>query len=182
MSRIGKLPVTIPQGVKVIVASGNVVNVEGPKGKLNCVVRPQIVVEVKGNEVELSRVNDELEVKGFHGLYRQLINNMIIGVSKGYSTTLIINGVGYRAEAKGSSLVLNLGYATQIEFILPKGITAACETPNKITVSGIDKQLVGQTCAEIRSLRGPEPYKGKGIKYETETIRRKAGKSAAAKK
>ena len=182
MSRIGRLPITIPQGVKITVDPTNVVHVEGPKGKLNCAVHSEIKVEVKDGKVELSRSTDDLQVKSYHGLYRQMISNMITGVTKGYSKTLVINGVGYRAEAKGKYVLFTLGFANQIEFMLPEGITAVCETPNKVTISGIDKQKIGQTAAEIRSLRAPEPYKGKGIKYETEKIRRKAGKTAAAKK
>jgi large subunit ribosomal protein L6 len=182
MSRIGRLPIEIPQGVKISVDEQNKVSVEGPKGKLSCDVQPTITVEIKDGKVELSRSSDDLKIRGYHGLYRQLINNMIVGVTKGYSKTLVINGVGYRAEAKGKSILFTLGYATQIEFMLPEGITAKCDTPTKVTITGIDKQRIGQTAAEIRSLRGPEPYKGKGIKYETEVIRRKAGKTAAAKK
>lgn len=181
MSRIGKLPIAVPQGVKVSVADG-VINVEGPKGKLNCAYRPEVIVDVKDSVVEVKNRDDSKASNSFHGLYRQLINNMVVGVSKGYSKNLLINGVGYRAELKGNLLVLNLGYSVLVEYVLPQGITATCENPNKVTISGIDKQLVGQTCAEIRSLRAPEPYKGKGIKYENEIIRRKAGKSAAAKK
>ncbi|WP_320130026.1 50S ribosomal protein L6 [uncultured Sphaerochaeta sp.] len=181
MSRIGKLPIAVPTGVKVSVADG-IVNVEGPKGKLNCAYRPEVIIELKDNVVEVTNRDESKASNSFHGLYRQLVSNMVIGVSKGYSKTLLINGVGYRAELKGNLLTFNLGYSVLVEFVLPKGITATCENPNKVTISGIDKQLVGQTCAEIRSLRGPEPYKGKGIKYENEIIRRKAGKSAAAKK
>jgi len=182
MSRIGRLPITIPQGVKISVDPSNTVHVEGPKGKLTCAVHSEIKVEVKDGKVVLSRTSDDLQIKSYHGLYRQMISNMIVGVTQGYSKTLIINGVGYRAEAKGKYVLFTLGYANQIEFMLPEGVTAACETPNKVTISGIDKQKIGQTAADIRSLRGPEPYKGKGIKYETEIIRRKAGKTAAAKK
>jgi large subunit ribosomal protein L6 len=181
MSRIGKLPIAVPAGVKVSVADG-VVNVEGPKGKLNCSYRPEVIIEVKGSEVTVTNRDETKASNSFHGLYRQLINNMVVGVSKGFTRTLLINGVGYRAELKGNLLVLNLGYSVLVEFVIPQGITATCENPNKVTISGIDKQLVGQTSAEIRSLRGPEPYKGKGIKYDDEIIRRKAGKSAAAKK
>lgn len=180
MSRIGRLPVAIPAGVTVS-AANNVVTVKGPKGTLSQAYHAEITVEVKGNEVVVTRANDEKLVKSYHGLYRQLIHNMIEGVTKGFSKTLIINGVGYRAELKGKILVLALGYSTIIEYMIPEEITIAVDGPNKLTVSGIDKAQVGQVCAEIRSLRGPEPYKGKGIKYETENIRRKVGKSGGKK-
>ena len=169
MSRIGKLPITVPQGVKIAVTDG-VVHVEGPKGKLTCPTRPEVVVTIKGTEVKVAPRDESKEANAFQGLYRQLINNMVEGVSKGFSRTLLINGVGYRADLKGNLLTLNLGFSELFEVVIPQGI------------SGIDKQLVGQTCAEIRSLRGPEPYKGKGIRYDNEVIRRKAGKTASAKK
>ncbi len=180
MSRIGKLPVAIPQGVTVTVADG-VVTVKGPKGTLSQAVRPQVNVEVKGNEVILTRVNDEKEVRGYHGLYRQLVNNMIVGVSQGYSKSLVINGVGFKAEAGKNFVTLSLGYSTQIDFMIPSDVSITVENPTKLVVSGISKERVGQVAAEIRSLRGPEPYKGKGIKYETENIRRKVGKSGGKK-
>ncbi len=181
MARIGKLPIVIPAGVKVAVADG-VVSVEGPKGKLSCAYRPQVTIDNKGSEILVTPVDSSKDANSYQGLYRQLVNNMIIGVSKGYSKTLIINGVGYRAELKGNVMTLNLGYSTLVEVVIPEGITATLDGPNKVSISGIDKQLVGQTCAEIRSLRAPEPYKGKGIRYDDEVIRRKAGKSASAKK
>ena len=180
MSRIGRLPVAIPAGVTVS-AANNVVTVKGPKGTLTQAYQPEITVEVKGNEVVVTRANDDKLVKSYHGLYRQLINNMIEGVTKGFTKVLVINGVGYRAELKGKILVLALGYSTIIEYMIPEGITMTVDGPNKITVTGIDKAQVGQVCAEIRSLRGPEPYKGKGIKYETENIRRKVDKSGGKK-
>ncbi|MCH3917826.1 MAG: 50S ribosomal protein L6 [Spirochaetia bacterium] len=176
MSRIGKMPVAIPAGVKVAVADG-LVTVEGPKGKLSQTYRPEVTIEAKDKEVLVTFDGESKVANSYQGLYRQLIHNMVIGVSEGFSKTLLINGVGYRAEVKGKVLTLNLGYSTVIEFIIPQGITMECENPGKIKVSGIDKQLVGQTAAEIRSLRSPEPYKGKGIKYEDEVIRRKVGKS-----
>ena len=180
MSRIGKLPVAIPQGVTVTVADG-VVTVKGAKGTLSQAVRSEITVEVKGNEVVLTRCNDEKEVKGYHGLYRQLIHNMIVGVSQGYSKTLLINGVGFKAEAGKGFVTLSLGYSTQIEFMIPQDVTITVDGGNKLVIAGISKERVGQIAAEIRSLRGPEPYKGKGIKYETENIRRKVGKSGGKK-
>ncbi|HCU29417.1 MULTISPECIES: 50S ribosomal protein L6 [unclassified Sphaerochaeta] len=181
MSRIGKLPITVPQGVKIAVTDG-VVHVEGPKGKLTCPTRSEVVVTIKGTEVKVAPRDESKEANAFQGLYRQLINNMVEGVSKGFSRTLLINGVGYRADLKGNLLTLNLGFSELFEVVIPQGITATVENPNKVVFSGIDKQLVGQTCAEIRSLRGPEPYKGKGIRYDNEVIRRKAGKTASAKK
>ncbi len=176
MSRIGKLPIAVPQGVKVNV-SADMITVEGPKGKLTQGYRPEVVIKVAENEVVVERVNDSKSARSYHGLYRQLLRNMIIGVSKGFTNSLIVNGVGYRAEVKNNILMLNLGFSTQIEYVVSKDVTVSCEGQNKIIVSGIDKQKVGQTCAEIRSLRPPEPYKGKGIRYESETIRRKIGKS-----
>lgn len=181
MSRIGRLPIVLPQGVKVSVA-GTSVTVEGPKGKTAVTVNPDITVEVKDGKVEVSRKDDSIRNRSLHGLYRQLINNAVVGVTTGYSKSLTINGVGYRAEAKGKNILFTLGYATQIEFVCPEGVELKVDNPNKVTVFSIDKQKVGQVAADIRSLRGPEPYKGKGIKYEQEVIRRKAGKTAAAKK
>ena len=180
MSRIGKLPVAIPAGVKVSVTD-SLITVEGPKGTLTQATRPEVTVEVKDNEVFVTRHDDEMASRSCHGLYRQLIHNMVEGVSKGFSKTLLVNGVGYRAEIKGKVLTLALGYSTIIEYMIPEGITITSDAPGKITVSGIDKAQVGQVSAEIRSLRGPEPYKGKGIKYETENIRRKVGKSGGKK-
>jgi len=179
MSRIGKLPIAIPAGVKVSV-EGGCVYVEGPKGKLSQSYSPLITVEVKDNEVIVTRQNDEIPSREQHGLTRQLVNNMVIGVSKGYSKALLINGVGYKAEMGKGFITFSLGYSTTIDYMIPEGITCTVDQ-NKITVSGIDKARVGQVCAEIRSLRGPEPYKGKGIKYETENIRRKVGKSGGKK-
>lgn len=176
MSRIGKLPIEIPQGVKVNV-SGDMITVEGPKGKLTQDYKPEVAIKVNEREVIVNRMNDSKSARSFHGLYRQLIQNMITGVSKGFTQSLIVNGVGYRAEVKGDTLLLNLGFSMQIEYVINKDLTISCEGQNKIVVSGIDKQKVGQACSEIRSLRPPEPYKGKGIRYENENIRRKIGKS-----
>mgnify|MGYP003340211683 CR=1 FL=1 len=176
MSRIGKLPIQIPAGVKIAVAD-NTVTVEGPKGKLSQIVAPAISVSVKDNEVVLERKDELMETRAYHGLYRSLIKNMVVGVSAGYKKTLVITGVGYKAEVQGKILLLSLGYSTQIMFQIPEGIKITCDGPNKIIVEGIDKQLVGQTCVEIKSLRPVEPYKGKGIKFEDEYVRRKVGKS-----
>ena len=163
MSRVGKLPITVPQGVKVAI-NGGLINVEGPKGKLSCPTRPEVVINMEESTIKVLPRDESKESNSFQGLYRQLVNNMVIGVSKGFSKTLIINGVGFRADLKANILTLNLGYSELIEVVLPQGITATVENPNRVTISGIDKQLVGQTCAEIRSLREPEPYKGKGIR------------------
>lgn len=180
MSRIGKLPVVIPEGVKVSVADG-VITVTGKKGTLTQALKDEVSVKVEGNEVIVTRFNDEKLSRSYHGLYRQLIANMVKGVHDGYSKVLLINGVGYKAEVKGNILSLSLGYSTMIEYMIPEGITITADGPAKLTISGISKEKVGQVAAEIRSLRGPEPYKGKGIKYETETIRRKVGKSGGKK-
>ncbi len=178
MSRIGKLPVEVPGGVKVSVTD-TTITAEGPKGKLVQDYRPEVQIAVEGNQVVVTRKNDSKPSRSFHGLYRQLIQNMVIGVSAGYTKKLLVNGVGYRAEVKGNILALNLGYSTQIEYLIPEGIEIACENPTTIAVSGISKERVGQVSAEIRSLRKPEPYKGKGIRYADEQIRRKVGKSGA---
>jgi len=176
MSRIGKLPVQIPQGVKVSTAD-NIITVEGPKGKLTQDFKSEVFIDVKEGEVHVVTNSNTKKANSYHGLYRQLINNMIIGVSNGYTRSLLVNGVGYRAEVKDKILLLNLGFSTQIEYHINDDISISCEGTNKIIVTGIDKQKVGQACAEIRSLRPPEPYKGKGIKYEEEILRRKIGKS-----
>ncbi len=176
MSRIGKAPIEIPQGVKVSV-KGYDVFVEGPKGKLSQDVHEDIEVKVKDNIATLTRKNEDRQTGAFHGLYRTLINNMVIGVSQGFTKALVINGVGYRAEVKGQSLILNLGFSNQVEYEISEGLTITCEGNNKVIVSGIDKQKVGQASAEIRSLRPPEPYKGKGIRYADEVVKRKIGKA-----
>lgn len=153
------------------------VTVEGPKGKLVQEYMPNVTIAVEGEQVIVTRKDDSKSSRSYHGLYRQLVQNMITGVSAGFSRALLVNGVGYRAELKGNVLLLNLGFSNQIEYVINDDITITCEGQNKIIVTGIDKQRVGQTCAEIRSLRPPEPYKGKGIKYEDEVVRRKIGKS-----
>ncbi len=180
MSRIGLKPIALPAGVKITVKD-QLVSVEGPKGKMEQQIADCVTVNVGETEVTLARANDEKQTKAFHGLYRSLINNMIVGVSAGYAKALIINGVGYRAEVQKDILLLNLGYSSPIWFSIPAGVTVACDGPTKVVVSGIDKQIVGQVAAEIRSLRMPEPYKGKGIRYEDEVIRRKVGKSGVKK-
>ncbi|MBI9101273.1 MAG: 50S ribosomal protein L6 [Spirochaetales bacterium] len=176
MSRIGKAPILIPAGVKVSYKDNEVV-VEGPKGKLIQDIHQDIDVKIEDNLAVLTRKNEDKQTGAYHGLYRTLINNMVIGVSTGFSKALLINGVGYRAEAKGSTLLLNLGFSNQIEYMVADGLTVTCEGTNKVIVSGIDKQKVGQASAEIRSLRPPEPYKGKGIRYEDEIVKRKIGKA-----
>ena len=180
MSRIGKLPISIPKEVKVTV-KGCQVFAEGPKGKLVQDFRPEVEVEITGDTVLVTRHNDSKASRAYHGLTRQLVNNMIIGVSKGFSKQLIITGVGYKADVKGNILTLSIGYSTIFEFMIPEGITIKNDAPTKITVSGINKQQVGEISAEIRSLRKTEPYKGKGIKYSDEVIRIKAGKAGATK-
>ncbi len=176
MSRIGRLPIKLPEGVKVTIERGNV-TVEGPKGKLTQDIRPEITVKLEGDTVVVTRDNDSKRSKSLHGLYRNLINNMVIGVSKGFSKSLLINGVGYRAEIQDKFLVLNVGYSNPIYYPIHDDVKISVEGNNKITVEGIDKQRVGQVCAEIRSFRPPEPYKGKGIRYEDEHVRRKIGKT-----
>jgi large subunit ribosomal protein L6 len=176
MSRIGKIPVKVPQGVKVSFQNGTM-TVEGPKGKLTQTYKPLVSFENKGSEIIVSRADDEKQTKAYHGLYRNLLNNMVIGVSSGFSKALVVNGVGYRAEIKGKILVMNLGYSNEIMVGVPEGLTVAVDDKGKITISGIDKQRVGEFAAEVRKIRGPEPYKGKGIRYENEQIRRKVGKS-----
>ncbi len=176
MSRIGKLPVAIPAGVEVKVEEGNVITVKGPKGTLTRKLVDELEVKVEGAEVIVNRPNDLKRNKSLHGLTRTLIFNMVEGVTKGYSKVLEINGVGYRAAKQGNKLNLTLGYSHPVVMEDPEGITTTVDG-NKITVAGIDKEKVGQFAAEIRTKRPPEPYKGKGIKYETETIRRKVGKT-----
>jgi len=176
MSRIGKLPVEIPNGVKVKYTD-SVITVEGPKGTLSRSVMAGVVVEISDASIVVTRKDESNGARSAHGLTRTLINNMVVGVTKGFERALEINGVGYRAEAKGDMLNLSLGYSHPINFQLPTGIVVEVEKMTKLLVKGIDKELVGETAAKIRSFRGPEPYKGKGIKYADETILRKAGKT-----
>jgi large subunit ribosomal protein L6 len=176
MSRIGKIPVKVPQGVKVSFQD-EVITVEGPKGKLTQKYHPVISFEPKDGEIVVGRANEEKQTKAFHGLYRNLLNNMVVGVSAGFAKTLIITGVGYRAEVQGKLLVMNLGYSSEIYIGIPEGIAVAADAGGKVTISGIDKQRIGEFAAQVRKLRKPEPYKGKGVRYEDEKIRRKVGKS-----
>ena len=176
MSRIGKIPVDIIQGVKVTIKN-NTVHVEGLKGKLFLDFNPLIKMKLNDNTVIVTRADDTKKSKSLHGLYRKLINNMIIGVSSGFEKMLLINGVGYRAEKKEDILILNLGYSNPIQYPIPKDISIEVEANTKIKVACIDKQKLGQVCAEIRSFRPPEPYKGKGIRYENEIVKKKVGKS-----
>ena len=176
MSKVGKLPVAIPAGVTVNVTNG-VISVKGPKGELKQTFHDEIDIKVEGTEVVLTTKNGAKQTNAYHGLYRSLINNMVKGVTEGFTKTLVITGVGYRAEVKGKELVMNLGYSSDYIAIIPDGLTVVATTDGKLTVTGIDKQLVGEFCSQIRKLRKPEPYKGKGIRYETEVIRRKVGKT-----
>ena len=181
MSRIGKKPVIIPVGVTVDIAAGNVVTVKGSKGTLSYTFHPDMILKLDGNVLTVERPDEEHLHKSLHGLTRTLINNMVEGVDKGYSKELEINGTGYRAEKKGNQLVMRLGYSHEVFMDEIPGITVEVPDPNKIIVRGIDKQVVGQFAAEVRGKRPPEPYKGKGIKYTTEVIRRKAGKTGGKK-
>lgn len=176
MSRIGKMPIAIPAGVTVDIAENNMVTVKGPKGTLSRLFAAEMEIKVEGAEVVVTRPNDLKRNKSLHGLTRTLINNMVIGVTQGYTKTLEVNGVGYKAAKEGKKLVLSLGYSHPVEMIDPEGIESKVDA-NKIIISGIDKEKVGQFAAEIRDKRRPEPYKGKGIKYDYEVIRRKAGKT-----
>ncbi|MEX2190927.1 MAG: 50S ribosomal protein L6 [Bacteroidota bacterium] len=179
MSRVGRKPIQIPKGVTVAFKDG-IVNVKGPHGELSANVHKNIMVEVKDSDVILARKNDEKQNRALHGLWRALAQNMVAGVSTGFSKKLEIVGVGYRAEMKGKKLQLLLGFSHPILFAPPEGIKIETPTQTTITISGIDKQLVGLVASKIRSFRPPEPYKGKGVKYEGEYIRRKAGKAAAS--
>ena len=179
MSRIGRKVITIPAGVEVSVDAENVVTVKGPKGTLSQAIKPAISVKVEGNEVHVTRPDDEAVNRSLHGLSRTLINNMVVGVSEGYKKELEINGVGYRCAKKGNKLELTIGYSHLVYVDEIPGITIDVPDQNHIVINGADKQLVGQFAAEVRGKRPPEPYKGKGIKYVEETIRRKEGKAGA---
>ena len=176
MSRVGVVPVDVPTGVKVEV-NGNRFDASGPKGSLQLRTTGNIRVSVDDSKVTVARGDDSQSSKALHGLYRKLIANMVTGVSTGFSKVLVINGVGYRAEVNGSTLVLNLGFSNPIEYPIRDGVTVDAAGGTRITVSGADRQVVGQVAAEIRGFRPPEPYKGKGVRYENELVRRKAGKA-----
>ena len=179
MSRIGNAPIEIPAGVTVTGGEDNLVKVKGPKGELSRQISSEMKITVEGNVLKVERPSDDKTHRSLHGLSRTLINNMVIGVTEGFSKNLEINGVGYRAQLKGNALNLSLGFSHPVVVEPPQGITFECPSANAITVSGIDKEVVGQIAAEIRSFREPEPYKGKGIKYAGEHIRRKEGKAGA---
>ena len=181
MSRIGKKPVVIPANVTVNVAEGNVVTVKGPKGELTNSFNTDMIIKVEGNVLTVSRPTDEANHRALHGLTRTLISNMVEGVEKGYAKELEVNGVGMRAEKKGNQLVMRLGFSHEVIMDEIPGITVEVPAPNKIIIRGADKQVVGQFAAEVRGKRPPEPYKGKGIKYTTEVVRRKVGKTGGKK-
>ena len=181
MSRIGKMPVVIPAGVEVTIAENNLVTVKGPKGTLTQQLEPSMTIRQEGAELLVSRPNDEKENRALHGLTRALLHNMVVGVTEGYKKSLEINGVGYRAAKEGNKLILTIGYSHPVEVSEIPGITIEVPQPNQIVISGCDKQMVGQFAAEVREKRPPEPYKGKGIKYTDEVIRRKVGKTGAKK-
>lgn len=182
MSRIGRMPIAVPAGVTVALKDGNTVSVKGPKGDLEQGISPTIHVEIDGNVIHISRQNDEPENRALHGLTRTLINNMVVGVTQGFKKELQIEGVGYRAQKQGKQLVLNIGYSHQVIFEESSDISIDVPAPNRIIVGGPDKQKVGQFAANIREKRLPEPYKGKGIRYAGEVVRRKEGKTGAKKK
>ena len=177
MSRIGRMPIAIPAGVTVEIAENNNVTVNGPKGTLARALAPEMEIKIEDGHVVVTRPNDLKKMKSLHGLTRTLIHNMVVGVTEGYTKKLEVNGVGYRAQKQGKTLVLSLGYSHPVEMTDPEGVTTTLEGQNIIIVSGIDKEKVGQYAAEIRDKRRPEPYKGKGIKYADEVIRRKVGKT-----
>lgn len=177
MSRIGKLPVSIPGGVTITVDEGNLVTVKGPKGTLTQQLSPEMKIEQDAGILTVSRPSDAKQHRALHGLTRALLHNMVVGTTEGFAKNLEIVGVGYRAQLTGKSLTLNLGYSHPVIVDPPENITFECPTPNKIVVKGIDKQAVGQIAADIRAKRSPEPYKGKGIRYEGEAVRRKEGKT-----
>ena len=177
MSRIGRMPIAVPAGVTVDIAENNKVTVKGPKGTLERVLPEEMTIKMEDGQILVTRPNDLKRMKSLHGLTRTLINNMVVGVTQGYEKVLEVNGVGYRAQKQGKVLTLFLGYSHQVDMTDPEGIETVMDGQNKIIVKGIDKEKVGQFVAEIRDKRRPEPYKGKGIKYADETIRRKVGKT-----
>ena len=177
MSRIGRMPIAIPAGVTVTIAENNKVTVKGPKGTLERVLPSEMTIKEEDGHIVVTRPNDLKKMKSLHGLTRTLVNNMIVGVTDGYEKVLEVNGVGYRAQKQGKKLILSLGFSHPVEMEDPEGLESVLDGQNKITIKGIDKEKVGQYAAEIRDKRRPEPYKGKGIKYADETIRRKVGKT-----
>ena len=181
MSRIGRMPITVPAGVTVTVGENNFVTVKGPKGTLTQALRPEMIIEQDAGVITVKRPNEEKETVAMHGMTRALLHNMVVGVNEGFKKELEINGVGYRAAKEGNKLVLTVGYSHPVEMPEIDGITIDVPAQNKIVISGPDKQKVGQFAAEVREKRPPEPYKGKGIKYVDETIRRKVGKTGAKK-
>ena len=181
MSRIGRMPIAIPQGVEVKIGENNEVTVKGPKGTLSKVLHKDMIIKQEGSEIIVTRPDDKKESRSLHGLTRTLLNNMVVGVTEGYAKTLQINGVGYRCQKQGKKLVLTLGYSHPVEMEDGDDYTFEVPDPNTIIVKGIDKQIVGQIAAVVREKRLPEPYKGKGIKYADEVIRRKEGKTGAKK-
>ena len=181
MSRIGRAPIAVPAGVEVKIEDGNVVTVKGPKGALTQRLHPNMTIKQDGAVLHVTRPNDLKENRSLHGLTRTLLSNMVVGVTDGYKKTLDVNGVGYRVAMEGGKLVMNLGYSHQVVMEAPEGITIETPSQNQIVISGSDKQLVGQFAAKVREKRPPEPYKGKGIKYSDEVIRRKVGKTGVKK-
>ena len=181
MSRIGRMPIAVPAGVTVTVADGNVVTVKGPKGTLTKELHPDMIIKTEGSEVTVSRPSEIKMHKALHGLTRTLLNNMVVGVTDGFEKKLEVNGVGYRAQLQGKKLVMNLGYSHLVEMDPVDGVTIEVPSANEIVIKGIDNQVVGQFAAKVREKRPPEPYKGKGIKYATEHIRRKEGKTGSKK-
>ena len=181
MSRIGRMPITVPAGVTVNIAEGNVITVKGPKGELTQSLRPEMIIKQEGTTITVERPSDDKLHRSVHGLTRTLLHNMVIGVTEGYKKELEVNGVGYRAQKQGKQLIMNLGYSHPVVVDEIDGITIDVPAQNKIVISGIDKQKVGQFAAEVRGKRPPEPYKGKGIKYTTEVLRHKEGKTGGKK-
>ena len=181
MSRIGRAPIAVPAGVEIKIEDNNVVTVKGPKGTLTQQFHPNMIIKQEGAEVHVTRPNDLKENRSLHGLTRTLLHNMVVGVTDGFKKTLDVNGVGFRVAMEGGKLVMNLGFSHQVIMEVPQGLTVETPSANQIVVSGFDKQLVGQFAANVREKRPPEPYKGKGIKYSDEVIRRKVGKTCLKK-